>query len=126
MDPKKKKALEAAGWTFGDYGDLLGLTDEERRMVELRLALTREIRRRREGAGITQTTLARRIGSSQARIARVEAGAGDVAIDLMLRTFFALGGRVEELATPPPAPAPPTEQAKTPRAARAGKAKAGA
>jgi hypothetical protein len=31
MDPVKRKALEAAGWRFGDAADFLGLTDEERR-----------------------------------------------------------------------------------------------
>ncbi len=36
MNKAKREALESAGWAFGDYGDFLGLTDAERRLVEFR------------------------------------------------------------------------------------------
>ena len=39
MDAEKRKALEAAGWKFyDDAADWLELTEEERRLVEERLA----------------------------------------------------------------------------------------
>ncbi len=44
MDEAKRKRLEAAGWAFGDYGDFLGLTDAERRQVELRGTLPEDLR----------------------------------------------------------------------------------
>ena len=59
MDPKKRKALEAAGWRFGDYADFLGLTEAEQQEVELRGALCTTIRRRREALGITQDSVSR-------------------------------------------------------------------
>ncbi len=97
MDARKRKALEAAGWSFGDYGDFLGLTDEERQEVELRGALCRTIRQRREALGMTQKQLAARLKSSQSRVAKLEIGVG-VSLDLMFRALFALGGQVADVA----------------------------
>lgn len=34
MDPKKRKALEKAGWKFGDAADFLGMTPEERAKLD--------------------------------------------------------------------------------------------
>ena len=34
MDAAKRKALEAAGWRFGDAADFLGMTDEERQLLD--------------------------------------------------------------------------------------------
>ncbi len=37
MTPEKKKKLEAAEYAVGDYQDFLGLTDEEVKLIDLRL-----------------------------------------------------------------------------------------
>ncbi len=100
MDEAKRKRLEAAGWTMGDYGDFLGLTDAERQHVELRGDLRHGIRRLREAKGMTQKALGKMIGSTQSRVAKVEMGLGEVSLDLMFRAFFALGGKLEDLTTP--------------------------
>src|SRR5438034_5834744 len=86
VDPKKRKALEAAGWRFGDYADFLGLTEQERQEVELRGALSRTIRQRREALGMTQKQLAERLKSSQSRVAKLEIGVG-VSLDLLFRVL---------------------------------------
>jgi transcriptional regulator with XRE-family HTH domain len=84
-------------WTSGDYGDFLGLTDEERQIVEMRISVSKMIRRLREENGMTQTELAQRAGSSQSRIARIEAGAADVTLDLLIRVMLAAGGKLADL-----------------------------
>ena len=38
MDAAKRKALEAAGWRFGDAGDFLGVTEDERKLLDVRIA----------------------------------------------------------------------------------------
>ena len=43
MDAKTLKRLEKAGWSHGDYGDFLGMTPEEKEIVEMRIAATKEI-----------------------------------------------------------------------------------
>ena len=78
MNKEKRRALEAAGFRIGDAEDFLELTDEERRLVELRVAVSRAIRERREQQDITQGQVARKLKSSQSRVAMMEAGTSDV------------------------------------------------
>lgn len=97
MDKKKRTALEAAGFRIGDAWDFLELTPEERRLVELRVSISRAIRRLRQEQNLTQQQLADRLKSSQSRIAKVEVGASDVSLDLLFRGLFALGGKLTDL-----------------------------
>ncbi|MBV8611302.1 MAG: helix-turn-helix transcriptional regulator [Singulisphaera sp.] len=97
MDKNKKKALEAAGFRVGDASDFLGLTDEECRLVELRVAVSRKVRLLREKNHLTQKQLAAKIDSSQSRVAKIESASNDVSLDLMFRGFFAAGGKLSDL-----------------------------
>ena len=97
MDKDTRERLQAAGFRVGDAEDFLNLTDEERRLVELRLAASRAVRRRREKLGVTQQEFARKLKSSQSRIAKIEAGAADVSLDLLFRALFAAGGGLADL-----------------------------
>ncbi len=97
MDAQTRAALEAAGWKVGDAADFLGLTEEEQQMIEFRLAVGRGVRRLRESHLLTQQQLAERIGSSQSRVAKIEAASNEVSLDLMLRGFFSAGGRLSDL-----------------------------
>jgi predicted XRE-type DNA-binding protein len=97
MDKETQKRLEAAGFRLGDAEDFLGLTDDERRLVELRLAVSRTVRRLREQQGMTQQQLAAKLKSSQSRVAKVEAAAADVSLDLSVRALFAAGGSLSDL-----------------------------
>jgi ribosome-binding protein aMBF1 (putative translation factor) len=99
MDANKRQRLEAAGFRVGDAGDFLDLTDEERGMVELRLAVARAVRRRREARQMTQEQLAKAMKSSQSRVAKLEAAAAGVSLDQMFRGLFALGFKLEDLGT---------------------------
>jgi hypothetical protein len=101
MDKAKKKAVEAAGFRVGDAADFLGLTDEERQLVELRLAVSRAVRSRRKTQHLTQRQVAARMGSSQSRVAKIEAAAPDVSLDLMFSGLFAVGGGVSDISAPP-------------------------
>ena len=91
MDKKKRERLEAAGWKVSTVADFLGLSPEEEALVEARVALTRRLREVRERKGLTQMQVARLIGSSQSRVAKMEAADRSVTIDLMIRTLFRLG-----------------------------------
>jgi ribosome-binding protein aMBF1 (putative translation factor) len=99
MNKRKEKTLEAAGFRFGDAEDFLGLNEEERRLVELRVAVSRAVRRLRERRHLTQQQLATKLKSSQSRIAKIEAGAADVSLDLLFRGLFAVGGGLADLTT---------------------------
>lgn len=91
MKKSKRARLERAGWKVGSAEEFLGLTREEAALVEMRLALAHGVRKRREARRMTQTQVARKLGSSQSRIAKLEAGDPSVSIDLMVKALLALG-----------------------------------
>lgn len=91
MDSKKRKRLEAQGWVTGDAADLFGLTPEEARLIDLKLALRATIKEERIRQGVTQEELAKAMGSSQSRVAKIELGDPSVSVDLLLKALMALG-----------------------------------
>lgn len=101
MDPQKRKNLEEAGWVFGDAEDFLGLSEEESRMVDLRLAVSRAVRKVRLDRKLTQAQAAKILETSQAKVSNIEAAAGGVTLDLMFRSLFALGGTMRDFQGPP-------------------------
>ena len=99
MKRVKKQRLERAGWVVGDTAQFLQLSEEENRFLELKLALATGVRELRERRGLTQAALAHRLGSSQSRVAKMEAADATVSIDLLLRALFALGAKPKDVAT---------------------------
>ena len=91
MRNDKRERLERAGWKVGDARDFLGLSETEAALVEVRVSLARELKRRRLRKRLSQAALARRIGSSQSRVARMEAGHPSVSLDLLIRSLFTAG-----------------------------------
>ncbi len=98
MKKEKQRRLQRAGWVVGDAPEFLGLSDEARRFVETKLALAAGLRRWREHRGLTQTEAAERLGSSQSRVAKMEACDSSVSLDLILRSLFGLGASRLEVA----------------------------
>ena len=97
MDSKKKKKLEAKGWAIGDASDFLDLSPEEAQFIELKLALKDSLKAERLKQSITQIELAKMIGSSQSRIAKMEAGDPSVSVDLLLKALMMLGVTKKQL-----------------------------
>jgi DNA-binding XRE family transcriptional regulator len=97
MDAAKRKRLEAAGWKVGDAADFLGLTPAEIELVEVKLALGDYMRQIRRDHRWTQTQVAVRIGSSQSRVAKMEAADASVSLDLMFKSLFSLGASMGDL-----------------------------
>ena len=98
MDTKTRKKLEAAGWKTGDARDFLELTDAEAEFIEMKLALAQDLRARRLERHLNQTQVARIVGSSQSRVAKMEAADSSVSIDLLVRSLLKLGAAREDLA----------------------------
>ncbi len=91
MDRATKERLRKAGFVETSVAEFLGLTPEEEALVEARVALTRKLKQVREEQGLTQAQVAKLIGSSQSRVAKMEATDRTVSLDLMIRTLFQLG-----------------------------------
>ena len=91
MRVKRRGRLEADGWKVGTPAELLGLSVEEAAYVEIKIALARVLKTQRVRRKQSQTELAKLIGSSQSRVAKMESGDPSVSADLLLRSALALG-----------------------------------
>ena len=91
MNPEKKKKLEQAGWSVGSASEFLELSEAEETIVAMKLALAEKLRGLRKERHLTQQELAKRIGSSQSRVAKMEIADKSVSIELFVRSLVALG-----------------------------------
>jgi ribosome-binding protein aMBF1 (putative translation factor) len=91
MKASKRKKLETAGWKVGSASEFLELSDAEEMLVNMKLALAANVRTLRQQKKITQQELAKRIGSSQSRIAKMEVADGSVSMEMFVRSLAALG-----------------------------------
>ena len=97
MKSTKKKSLKAAGWAVGDADEFAGLTAAESTLLDIRSALGARVRTLRASTGLTQTQLAAAMGSSQSRVAKIEAGHPGVSLELALRALISLGASRKDL-----------------------------
>lgn len=98
MDARKRKRLESAGWQVGDVDEFLGLSEEELEFIEAKLALANSLKEKRKQRRLTQEQLARKIGSSQSRVAKMEAADSTVSLDSIVRTLLTLGMPMSQIA----------------------------
>ncbi|MEG4285580.1 helix-turn-helix transcriptional regulator [Microcoleus sp. A006_D1] len=98
MDAIKRQRLEAAGWRVGDAAEFLELSTEEVAFIEMKLSLSKRLKQLRISQNLSQESLAKKIKSSQSRVAKIEAGDPSVSLDLMVRTLLAIGATREDVA----------------------------
>jgi DNA-binding transcriptional regulator YiaG len=91
MIASKRKKLEAAGWKLGSASEFLELSDAEAMLVNMKLALATTVRQLRQSKKITQNEFARLIGSSQSRVAKLEAADRSVSMELLVKSLATLG-----------------------------------
>ncbi len=91
MKPAKKKKLEKAGWTVGSTSGFLELQPAEEIIVAMKLALASKLKALRQQSRLTQAQLAKQIGSSQSRIAKMETADKSVSLELLVRSLASLG-----------------------------------
>jgi predicted XRE-type DNA-binding protein len=99
MDAIKRQKIEAAGGRVVTVAEFLQLTPEEEAIVEIRVALSKSLRKFRQREELSQQQLAENIKSSQSRVAKMEAANPSVSIDLLIKSLLALGATREDIAT---------------------------
>jgi predicted XRE-type DNA-binding protein len=99
MDASKRQKIEAAGGRVATVAEFLQLTPEEEAIVEIRLALSKSVKKMRQQEQLSQQKLADNINSSQSRVAKMEAADRSVSIDLLIKSLLALGATREDIAT---------------------------
>lgn len=74
------------------------MSDADADLIELKLALSRSLRDRRQRRGLSQVELAKRLRSSQSRVAKMESGDPSVSMDLLVSSLLLLGAKPADLA----------------------------
>jgi DNA-binding XRE family transcriptional regulator len=97
---KVKLVAGKPGWVEGDAADFLGLSEQELRLIDLKITTSMAIRRLRTDRKMTQEDLAALTGVDQSRIAKIENGSPRVTLDAMVMLLFALGGGLADLTGP--------------------------
>ena len=97
MKQVKKKQLESKGYTVSTAQEFLGLTDEESAYIETKVLLAKYFKELRKSKKVSQTEIAKLIGSSQSRVAKMEAGDPSVSTDLLFKGMFALGATRKDI-----------------------------
>jgi len=98
MKPSKRKKLHSAGWKIGSADEFLDLSADESAYIDMKLALSESLRKKRIKRKLSQVAFANLISSSQSRVAKMEAGDVTVSIDLLIKSLLAIGASPNELA----------------------------
>jgi hypothetical protein len=97
LEKAKQKRLQEKGWAVGEAQDFLGLSDAEAAFVEMKLALSQALLKRRRLLKRSQVEVAQLLSSSQSRVAKMEAGDPSVSVDLLLKALLKMGATAEEV-----------------------------
>lgn len=87
------------GWIAGEAADFLALSETELRVVEMKISLGFRLRELREEQNLTQAEVANRMGSSQSRVAKMEAGDPNASLDLFVVALLEAGATKCEIAS---------------------------
>ncbi len=98
MKNTKRAKLRASGWSVGSAEEFLDLSAEEAALIELKISLSRSLKIWRTRRRLSQVELAKRLKSSQSRVAKMEAADPTVSVDLLVRSLFALGASPRDVA----------------------------
>lgn len=98
MQMRKRTKLEATGWVVGSAKSFLALSEEEAAYVETKVLLGESLRAARATRRLSQSQVAKRLGSSQSRVAKMEAADPSVSLDLLMRSLFKLGAGPGDIA----------------------------
>src|SRR6266542_159671 len=97
LDSNRRADPATAGFRVGSTAEFLALEPEEEALIELKLVLGSTVKQWRTHRRLSQVGLARRIGSSQSRVAKMESGDPGVSLDLMMRALLSLGATPRDL-----------------------------
>ena len=98
MDALTKKLMQEAGFESGSVGELLGLSEAQETLVEIKVRLTQLLREERRARGWSQNRLAQAMGKKQQVVARTEMAHRSVTLDLLLRALLTIGVKMSRIA----------------------------
>ncbi|KHD04750.1 hypothetical protein PN36_19090 [Candidatus Thiomargarita nelsonii] len=96
MDQDKQAKLASKGWKIGTVNEFLDLTPAEATYIELRLALSENLKQRR--TQLSSSQFAQLLNANPSQIEKLETGEASVSLDFLIRSLLTLGTTVKELA----------------------------
>ena len=66
-------------------------------IVEMKVALAKALVEKRKRSNVTQVNMAKIIGSSQSRVAKIEKADSSVSLELMIKSFLSLGATKKDI-----------------------------
>ena len=78
--------------------ELFKLSDEQTAFIEIKARLAVALAKLRSRQRLTQVAAARKLGSSQSRLAKMESADKTVSLDLLVRSLLTLGANRREIA----------------------------
>lgn len=91
MDAEERGRLEAKGFRIGTVAEFLSLSPGEPAVVDMRIALARNLREQRLTRGVQQADLAAKARTTQKRISLMENGDKSILIDRLFAANVELG-----------------------------------
>ncbi len=98
MDKNKKRRLRTRRYRVGKTEDFLGLSAEESAYIDMKMALSQALVQRRKRRRLTQIELARKLNSSQSRVAKMEKGDPTVTVGLLVKALLTMGATKRSVA----------------------------
>ena len=90
--------MESKGYRVGTVEQFLNLSTEESEYIELKLALSEALVKKRKSSKLTQVQLAKILKSSQSRVAKMVKCDPSVSLDLLVKSLLAMGAKKENIA----------------------------
>ena len=91
MRKERKSLSKQNGFEVTTVNEFLDLSPYEEAVIEIRLALSQELKKRRLEANKSQVTFAKELNTSQSRLAKMEAGEKSVSLDLLIKGLLKAG-----------------------------------
>ena len=80
-----------SSWKETTIEDFLDLTPEDMAFIDFKISLCDLLKQTRTNKKMTQKAVAKMLGSSQSRVAKMESADSTVSLDLLITSLFALG-----------------------------------
>jgi DNA-binding XRE family transcriptional regulator len=85
------KRRKGRTWVETDVEEMLGLSPADLVIVEFRAVLAVALQQARKRKKLTPEAAAKRIGTSQAQVSKMEGGQSSITIDRLIKALAALG-----------------------------------
>ncbi|MEI6236764.1 MAG: transcriptional regulator [Planctomycetota bacterium] len=97
MTKTRRKQLEKTGWKIGTVQELLGLSDDEMALIDIRISLEQDLKDRILSSGLTRRQLARHLKTTLSVVGKLESMDPSISLDLLIQSLLKLGATCSQI-----------------------------